>query len=240
MTDISGARLGIVCAASDAGKLQRCLLASPALRKVYLPMVVVYGAPNAAVVLDTAYSSGFSVDWWLWLHQDVILPEDWFDNFHKQLALALERWPDLATLSDYGLNSRGQRAGLLLDRGELLQEELPLPCLARSFDEHLIGLRASAGLRFDPALGFDLYGTDVVLCAEAAGLPAAVLPLYCEHWSSTPKYPPFSRRLISRYLKSATYFERKWQAALPIASPCMSFDSVGSATAQCNALPVLD
>ena len=49
MTDISGARLGIVCAASDAGKLQRCLLASPALRKVYLPMVVVYGAPNAAL-----------------------------------------------------------------------------------------------------------------------------------------------------------------------------------------------
>ena len=240
MMDNSGVKLGIVCAANDTNTLRRCLLASPALRSVSLPMVVVYGAPNAAVVLDTAYSSGFNVDWWIWLHQDVILPEGWFDGFHKQLAQALARWPDLATVSNYGLNASGQRAGVLLDRGELLREELALPCLARSFDEHLIGLRASAGLRFDPELGFDLYGTDVVLCAETAGLPAAVLPLYCEHWSSTPKYPPFSGGLISRYLKSATYFERKWQAALPIASPCMSFDSVGSATAQCNALPVLD
>jgi hypothetical protein len=240
MMDSPDTKLGIVCAASDTGTLRRRLLASPALQSISLPMVVVYGAPNAAVVLDTAYSSGFDVDWWLWLHQDVILPEGWFDSFHKQLARALERWPDLATVSDYGLTADGRRAGILLDRGELLREELPLPCLARSFDEHLIGLRVSAGLRFDPELGFDLYGTDVVLCADKTGLPAAVLPLYCEHWSSTPKSPPFSKGLISRYQKSATYFERKWQAALPIATPCMSFDFVGSAMIQCNALSVLD
>jgi len=233
-------RLGLVCAASNSDTLRRCLLASPALKNAALPVVVVYGAPDAASVLDAAYASGFDVDWWLWVHQDVVLPEGWFDNFGAQLARALEHWPNLAVVSNYGLSIDGRRAGSLLDRGELLHESLPLPCLARSFDEHLIAIRRSAGLRFDPELGFDLYGTDVVLSAEQAGLPAAVLPLYCEHWSTTPKYPPFPRALVARYLKSATHFEQKWQAALPISSPHMSFDFVGSAAAQCSALPVLD
>ncbi len=232
--------LGVVCAASDPHTLRRCLLSSPALRNVHLPVVVVYGAPNAADVLDTAYSSSFNVDWWPWVHQDVILPEEWFENFHKQLAHALNLWPDLAVVSNYGLDAIGSRAGMLLDRGELLQGNKALPCLARSFDEHLIGLRVSAGLRFDPELGFDLYGTDVALSAEKKGVPAAVLPLYCEHWSSTPRHPPFPRALVSRYLKSASYFEHKWRASLPIASPHMSFAFPGSAKTQCNAFPVTD
>ncbi len=238
--DTTKPNLGIVCAASNPHTLQCCLLTSPALHDAKLPIVVVYGAPNAAEALQTAYASRFEVDWWIWAHQDVTLPEDWFENFHIQLALALDLWPDLAAVSNYGLDTSGTRAGIVLDRGELLQEDTALPCLARSFDEHLIALKANAGLHFDPELGFDLYGTDLVLSAEQSGLQSAVLPLYCEHWSSTPKHPPFPRALVSRYLKSATYFEQKWQASLPIASPHMSFYSPGSARTQCNAFPVVD
>jgi hypothetical protein len=233
-------RLGIVCAASNADTLQRCLLASPALEDAALPLVVVYGAPDAASVLNVAYSSRFAVDWWIWVHQDVVLPAGWLENFRAQLALAIRRWPNVAAVSNYGLTADGVRAGDLLDRGEVLREPLPLPCLARSFDEHLIGLRADAGLRFDPGLGFDLYGTDVALSAERAGFSAAILPLYCEHWSTTPRCPPFPRGLVSRYLKSAVYFEQKWQAMLPLSSPHMSFDFVGSAAVQCAAFPVRD
>lgn len=233
-------RLGLVCAASNADTLRHCLLASPALEQENLPLVVVYGAPDAAAVLQTALCSRFQVDWWIWVHQDVVLPRDWFSAFRRELAQAVQRWPDLAVVSNYGLDFQGRRAGSLLDRGELLQEPMPLPCLARSFDEHLLGLRANAGLRFDPGLGFDLYATDVALSAIRQGFSAAVLDLYCEHWSTTPKCPPFPRSLVSRYLKSASYFEQKWQDELPVASPHMTFDFVGSAAAQCSQFPVTD
>lgn len=41
-------------------------------------------------------------------------------------------------------------------------------------------------------------------------------------------------------LACPAYFEQKWQDELPVASPHMTFDFVGSAAAQCSQFPVTD
>lgn len=234
-------RLGLVCAVSQPEVLHRCLLASPALAdmvEVALPMVLVPGAGDAASVLAAAQRTQLDVDWWLWVHQDVVLPAGWFAQFKARLAAALQRWPDLAVVSDYGMTDDGERAGHVLDRERILREPTPLPCLAAAVDEHLLAVRCSSGLGFDAALGFDLYGTDVVLTARAAGLTAAVLDVFCEHRATTPRLPPYPQALVARYRKSAVYFEAKWQAQLPLHTPSMSFPFAGAAAQQCDALPV--
>lgn len=229
-------RLGLVCAANDIQVLNKCLLASPDLKAANIPIFVVFNVASAAEAYATAAASVVAVDWWIWVHQDVFLPAGWIENFKYQISLACRQWSNLAVVGSYGLTPDWQRAGRLLDRGQLLQESFPLPCLARSFDEHLIALRANANLSFDPRLGFDLYATDVALMAEQGGFCSAVLDLYCEHWSGTPRIPPFPDSLVARYRKSAVYFEQKWQPQLPIHTPCMAFCRPGSAAEQCDAL----
>lgn len=229
-------RLGLVCAANDIEVLNKRLLASPDLNTANIPLFVVFNVASAAEAYATAAASAVSVDWWVWVHQDVFLPSGWFEGFRSQILMASQQWPNLAVVGSYGLTPDWQRAGRLLDRGRLLQECHPLPCLARSFDEHLIALRADANLVFDPDLGFDLYATDVVLMAEQRGYCSAVLDLYCEHWSRTPQVPPFPVSLVARYRKSAVYFEQKWRDQLPIHTPCMAFGRPGSAVEQCDSL----
>lgn len=236
MTHSSSPRIGLVCAANNVDILNRRLLASPCLANATLPVFIAHNPPSAAVAYDHARLASIQVDWWVWVHQDVYLPLGWLDNFTTRLAEAMRRWPNLSVVSSYGLTADGRRAGRLLDRGLPLLETEPLPCLVQAFDEHLIAIRKDAGLAFDPLLGFDLYGTDIALTACKCGYQAAVLDLYCEHWSGTPKLPPFPDQLVERFRKSAVHFEQKWQEELPIHTPCMSFTFPGSAAEQCRKL----
>jgi hypothetical protein len=99
--------------------------------------------------------------------------------------------------------------------------------LVDSLDELLIATRSDLHLSFDPLLGFDLYGTDLVLEAQKRGIVAAVVNAPCEHWSSSPKSPPFPKDLIDRVGRSAQYFEKKWQTHLPIFTPCFEIYTPG-------------
>ena len=166
---LSPIRIGIVCAANNIEILNRRLLSSPDIKMADVPIFVVYNSASAADAYATAAASAISVDWWVWVHQDVFLPAGWIENFKQQIIQASRQWPNLAVAGSYGLTPTWQRAGRLLDRGVLLHEDHPLPCLAKSFDEHLVALRADARLEFDPALGFDLYATDVAIVAEQHG-----------------------------------------------------------------------
>jgi len=223
-------RLGLICAASHTPTLQRCLLQSPCLDQPQCPFIIRYGAGNAAAAFHAVYLEPAPVDWWVWVHQDVLLPgPDWLATLRRHLQQALVLWPQLAVAGAYGISREGHRAGRILDRGHIRHEACPLPVLAQSLDEMLLLVRASSALRMDAALGFDFYGTDLVLQAEQKAWQAAVLDIECEHWSATPLQPPYADALIDRIACSASAFERKWQHRLPVITPCIHFERVGAA-----------
>ena len=114
--------------------------------------------------------------------------------------------------------------------------------LVDSLDELLLAVRTDAGLRLDPALGFDFYATDLVLQAQARGLCAAVVDGYCEHWSSTPSQGSAPQSLLDRINASGDVFERKWAHRLPVTTPCFPVEREGDVRqflAQALALPDL-
>ncbi len=79
-----------------------------------------------------------------------------------------------------GLQSKGytlgaQRVGWVVDRGRTLQEAPELPARVATLDELLLVLRRDTPLRFDPALGFHMYGADICLQAAERGLAVVCL-----------------------------------------------------------------
>lgn len=222
-------RLGFVCAASCEATLNRYFLASPCVAAQTVPCLIRYGAASAAEVFNGAMAEITDVDWWIWVHQDVLLPGDWLGMFRQRLHEALQRWPNLAVAGAYGIAQDGQRAGHVLDRGKLLRESTALPCLAQGLDELLVAVRNDSGVMMDAALGFDFYASDLALQAEQGGLTAAVLDIYCEHWSTTPMQAPYAAAFLERLERSANAFEKKWQDRLPVYTPCLPLTHVGSA-----------
>jgi uncharacterized protein YijF (DUF1287 family) len=79
----------------------------------------------------------------------------------------------------------------------------------------------------DAAMGFDFYGTDLVLQAQQKGLQAAVLDAFCEHWSDTPSAWPLPQNLVQRISNNAHAFEKKWQQALPLSTSCFDIGQLG-------------
>ena len=138
-------RFGFVCAANRRDVLNERLLASPCLQTANVPRVIEFGAASAAEVFNAAVGAENTVDWWIWVHQDVYLPDDWLASFQQKLAEALGRWKNLAVVGAYGVSLQGDRGGNVLDRGKLLCEPLALPCPAQSLDELLIAVRADSG-----------------------------------------------------------------------------------------------
>ena len=231
--------LHLLCAVTNKDVLHRELLASPDLAgsaPERARVRLVHGATSAAQACNPLLrqlAGGVRPDadpWVVWLHQDVRLPEGWAGHFAQRLLEAQERWPELAVAGVYGLTGMGEqavRAGDVWDRGSRLAEPVPLPCSANSLDELLVAVRAGSGLMLDPALGFDLYATDLCLQAEERGLQAAVLHSPVWHASETPRSGAAPRAVLERIARSADVFERKWAARLPVFTPCFEIRQVG-------------
>ena len=232
-------KLSFVTCASSLEVLGERLLSSPCLRSEGYPLSVFFNASSAAQGFNAAMvaasdatdplQAGFS--WLIWVHQDVFLPQGWDTRFKQALKAALAKFPKLSVVGAYGVAGAGPdalRAGHVLDRGALLQEPAPLPCLVDSLDELLFAVRVDVGLRLDPALGFDFYATDLVLQAQAQGWQCAAVDAFCEHWSGTPSSGEVSSAIVARIQASARVFEHKWSARLPVTTPCFPIDRPGS------------
>lgn len=226
--------LSFVTCANDPTVLRRRLLASACLAGCEYAQAVYVNAPTAAAAFNAEMARLPAAEWLVWAHQDVFLPPDWDRRFIAAIREAEALFPKLAVLGVYGVAGAGaaaRRAGHILDRGTLLREATPLPCRADSIDELLFAVKVDAGLRLDPALGFDFYATDVTLSAQERGLDAAVVDAYCEHWSNTPRErPPPS--VAARVAQSAEVFERKWAHRLPVDTSCFSIAKVGDVALQ--------
>ena len=89
-----------------------------------------------------------------------------------------------------------ERVGWVVDRGRLLREGPELPARVATLDELLLVVPRDTPLRFDPALGFHLYGADLCLQAAERGLAVVALGALCHHNSRSIGLPDavFSQR----------------------------------------------
>ena len=226
--------LSFVTCANDPTALRQRLLASACMASGEYAQAVYVNAPSAAAAFNAEMARLPAAQWLVWVHQDVFLPPDWDRRFIAAIGEAEALIPKLSVVGVYGVVGAGaaaRRAGHVLDRGTLLRETTPLPCRADSIDELLFAVKVDAGLRLDPALGFDFYATDVTLSARERGLDAAVVDAYCEHWSGTPREMA-KPSVAARVARSAEVFERKWEHRLPVDTTCFSIGKVGDVALQ--------
>jgi hypothetical protein len=215
-----------VAAVSSLETLRARLLASPCLQAGRRPLTLRWNAASAADALNPVLEAQLEARWVVWVHQDVVLPEGWDERFLCEAARA----EGAGVLGVYGVSGTGEatrHAGCVLDRGQLLRGSAPLPCRVDSLDEMLFAMPSNSPLRLDPALGFDLYATDVVLQAQSLGLQALAIDAPCEHWSGTPRIGPMPVGLVERVARSGDAFEAKWVQRLPVYTPCFAIHRVG-------------
>jgi hypothetical protein len=220
--------LSFAACVSDAGVIQANLLASPCLRADSAHEVIVLkNCPSAAAGLNVGLDRARH-EWVVCVHQDVVLPEGWDRRLAEQLEDAKRRFGPIGVAGVYGVGEviprrlpdrplSADRIGLVVDRGRLLQDGPGLPARAATLDELLLVLPRDTPLRFDPALGFHLYGADICLQARERGLAVVAIGALCYHNSR-------SVRLPEAFFPSAEVFARKWAHRLPVATPCVIID----------------
>ena len=232
-----------VSAVSSFDIVRERLLASPCLAAGHQPLVLRWNAPSAAQVFNAVMDSRPAQGWVVWVHQDVVLPEGWDSLFTQAIAQAEQQLGHLSVVGTYGVVGAGSaavHAGHVLDRGQVLRGPAPLPCLVDSLAELLVAVRSDSGLRMDPALGWDFYATDLVLQAQAAGLRAAAVDAFCEHWSNTPQHPPLPRPTAQRIARSGAAFEAKWQQKFPLTTTCVAIHQRGDVRALAQSMLAAD
>ena len=113
-----------------------------------------------------------------------------------------------------GADRLGRRSGPMLRDGP----ELPAP--VATLDELLLVVPRDSPLRFDPELGFHLYGARSLPPGPRARAgrrgPRGAVPAQLAE-----------RRAAGGVLPSAEVFARKWADRLPVATPCVVFDDRG-------------
>ncbi len=220
--------LSFVVCCSDEAVLERDLLASRC-GGADSPheVIVVKNAPSAAAGLNLGLDRAWN-DLVVCVHQDVYLPAIWDRLMRRQYRTA-ERWfGPIGVAGVYGVGPvedgpggpAARRIGWVEDRGRVLSEGPGLPAPVATLDELLLIVRRDLSLRFDPELGFHLYGADLCLQAQERGLAVVALGAPCRHRSRSVGLP-------EAFFGSARVFARKWAHRLPVATPCVVFDRVG-------------
>jgi hypothetical protein len=207
------------------------VLASPCLHQ---------GCPHEVTVIKNCPSAGAGLnrglerarhEWVVCIHQDVVLGDGWDRCVAQQLREAERRFGPIGVAGVYGVGDAipapepdgvfsAARTGWVVDRGRVLRDGPALPAAIATLDELLLIVRRDAGLRFDDALGFHLYGADLCLQARARGLGVVVVEALCQHNSRSVGLP-------EAFYESARVLARKWEHRLPVATPCAVIDHGG-------------
>ncbi len=220
--------LSFVVCCSDEAVLERDLLASRC-GGADSPheVIVVKNAPSAAAGLNLGLDRARN-HLVVCVHQDVYLPAIWDRLMRRQYRTADRRFGPIGVAGVYGVGPvqygpggpAARRIGWVEDRGRVLSEGPGLPAAVATLDELLLIVRRDSPLRFDPDLGFHLYGADLCLQASESGLAVVALGAPCRHNSRSVGLP-------EAFVASARAFARKWAHRLPVATPCVVFDRDG-------------
>jgi SAM-dependent methyltransferase len=204
---------------NDPETLRANLLASPCLQSGRHEILTIEGANSAAEGLNAAIAQARN-EIVVLAHQDVYLPAGWIARVLDQYA-AVDAMSNgrIGVMGVYGVagTSRGvERFSRVVDRDTLLDEAGALPAPADSLDELALIVPKSSPLRFDPALGWHLYGTDICLAAKRAGLLSVVIDAPCYHDSRS------GYRLPPEFEESKTILRKKWPEYAFIPTVCDS------------------
>lgn len=172
----------------------------------------------------------------VFVHPDVLLPEDWYSNFMLKLARIESfdsNWGVLGTAgvpldwTPFHLWGKSKIASSISDFFNNFNSGSDNMSV-QSLDEHLLVLRKGSP-SFDPNLpGFDLYGTDIVCSARKAGMKAYLLNTALRHKTVGTDGNPFNAAawwakfydpsFISRASTSKVYLQSKWNQSgfLPV------------------------
>jgi hypothetical protein len=206
----------IVVASNDERLLRDCLFRSPALQRD-IETLVERSATSAA----SAYNAGTQKargDIVVYAHQDVLLPDQWFNQLSGAIMDLDAMNPSWGVLGVLGVDANGVVRGTVYSSGLgcLVGIRPDSPAPVRTLDEVVLVVRRAAGLKFDEALpGFHLYGTDLCLEAARRGLSCYAIDAGCVHNSNGIALLPLA------FWRSWFYIRRKWRSQLPVLTPCM-------------------
>ncbi len=225
--------LSFVVGVSDDEILSKNLMASPCVAAAGSPhqVIVVRDGLNVVDKLNRGLALA-EYEWVVCLHQDVWLPAGWDLVLAQQIKAAELRFGTIGMAGVYGIGDvvrsgdpagplSAERIGWVVDRGRTLNDGPGLPARVATLDELLLVVRRDSPLRFDPALGFHLYGADLCVQARECGLAAVALGALCHHNSR-------HIGLGEGFHESAAVFARKWKHRLPVATPCVIIDRDGA------------
>ncbi|MBE2275271.1 MAG: hypothetical protein IAE87_03130 [Rhodobacteraceae bacterium] len=214
-------KIGLVAASHSPALLAANLGRSPCLAS--LPLHVEADAPSAAVAYNRALDTT-DAEVVVFLHHDVYLPRGWDMLLRARLDQLAGIDPDWALFGPFGVALDAAHVGPVWSSslGQIVGRVPLTPVEVQSFDELMIVLRRSSGLRFDEALpGWHLYGTDIVAQARARGLRAWAGGLPVIHNDR------YHQALGEDFAESYSFMRRKWAAALPLRSPITKISRSG-------------
>lgn len=210
----------VVCV-SDEESLRANLLSSPCLREGFRHEVLMFrGCASAAEGLNAGIERAKN-SLVVCVHQDVYLPRGWPARFGQQYRLVEKRIGKVGVVGVFGaarVDGATRFAGHVVDRDALLKEGHEFPAVVDTLDELLLALPRDTPLRFEPALGFHLYGSDIALAARRSGLNAVAVDALCFHHSHNPGPNP------PAFWASALALASKWSDCLPISTSCAWID----------------
>jgi hypothetical protein len=199
--ELSRDRVSVLTLVNDESKyrlMRESFATANGLDAVFLPIDADGRGMSASEGLNWGLDRA-DTEWCIMVHQDVIIPPDWWLRFKRGIDRAPEQ-PAIAGI--FGCADDGRFIGHILDphghsRGG------PLPSAALTLDEALIAVRSTPGVRFDEGLpGFHCYGADLCLAARHANLPVVAVDAPVVHMSGG--------RLDEAYQKGADYLTSKW------------------------------
>ncbi|MBP9184554.1 MAG: hypothetical protein KBF78_15565 [Fuscovulum sp.] len=214
-------RIALACASHSDAILQANLARSPCLAA--LSLHVERNAPSAAAAYNRALDA-LDAEVVVFAHHDVYLPRGWDRVLAARLEEVARVDPDWALFGSFGVGLDAAHIGPVWSSslGQIVGRVPTAPVQVQSYDELLIVLRRSSGLRFDETLGgWHFYGTDIVAEARARGLRAWAGALPCIHNDR------FHEALGLEFRAAYRAMQSKWRASLPLRSPITKISRSG-------------
>jgi len=206
----------VVPVISKGETLEKNFLSSPCLRDPNNYQVLIQeNFSSAAGAFNDAISRSVN-DLIVFIHQDILLPNVWLSQLDQALDYLDHFDPNWGVLGCWGATSEDGCKGHIYSSGCALGSAFDDPKPIQTLDETVLILRKSSGLRFDENLPhFHLHGSDICLQAKKRGLNSYAISAFCIHNNECTLILP------KEFYECYWTFKRKWEASLPIQTPCI-------------------